>query len=102
MLIDGGLKGTFTSPTFEEVKQRFEELQDSDPFVDLLGIGLPWATGAFAQSAALYARRKSGRPSVLQQYPPIPPEFKAPVRHHERGSPWLRVRREPRLPPGSS
>jgi pimeloyl-ACP methyl ester carboxylesterase len=80
VLIDGGLKGTFTSPTFEEVRQRYRELQSSDPFVDLLGIGLPWAAGVFAESAALYARKKPSEPSVLQQYPPIPPEFKAPVR----------------------
>jgi pimeloyl-ACP methyl ester carboxylesterase len=80
VLIDGGLKGTFTSPTFEQVRQRFRELQTSDPFVDLVGIGLPWAAGVFAESAALYARKKPSEPSVLQQYPPIPPEFKAPVR----------------------
>jgi pimeloyl-ACP methyl ester carboxylesterase len=80
VLIDGGLKGTFTSPTFEEVRQRFNELQTGDPFVDLVGIGLPWAAGAFAESAALYALKKPNEPSVLQQYPPIPPEFKAPVR----------------------
>jgi pimeloyl-ACP methyl ester carboxylesterase len=80
VLIDGGLKGTFTSPTFEEVKQRHEELQASDPFVDLLGIGVPWAAGVFAQTAALYARKKPSEPSVLQRYPPIPPKFKAPVR----------------------
>jgi pimeloyl-ACP methyl ester carboxylesterase len=80
VLIDGGLKGTFTSPTFEQVKQRFQELQTGDPFVDLVGIGLPWAAGVFAESAALYALKRPDQPSVLQQYPPIPPEFKAPVR----------------------
>ncbi|MEK6328087.1 MAG: hypothetical protein AABM66_11280, partial [Actinomycetota bacterium] len=80
VLIDGGLKGTFTNPTFEQVRQRFEELQTSDPFVDLIGIGLPWAAGAFAENAALYARKKPSQPSVLQQYPAIPPQFKAPVR----------------------
>ena len=79
VLIDGGLKGTFTSPTYEQARQRLEKLQSSDPFVDLLGIGLPWAAGAFAESAALYAQKKPNQPSVLQQYPPIPPEFKAPV-----------------------
>jgi pimeloyl-ACP methyl ester carboxylesterase len=80
VLIDGGLKGTFTSPTFEQVKQRFQALQNGDPFVDLIGLGLPWAAGVFAESAALYALKKPDEPSVLQQYPPIPPEFKAPVR----------------------
>jgi hypothetical protein len=80
VLIDGGLKGTFTSPTFEQVKQRFQELQTGDPFVDLVGLGLPWAAGVFAEDAALYALKKPNEPSVLQQYPPIPPEFKAPVR----------------------
>lgn len=80
VLIDGGLKGTFTSPTFEQVKQRFNDLQTGDPFVDLVGLGLPWAAGVFAEDAALYALKKPNEPSVLQQYPPIPSEFKAPVR----------------------
>jgi pimeloyl-ACP methyl ester carboxylesterase len=80
VLIDGGLKGTFASPTFEQVKQRLQELQTGDPFVDLVGLGLPWAAGVFAEDAALYALKKPNEPSVLQQYPPIPPEFKAPVR----------------------
>jgi pimeloyl-ACP methyl ester carboxylesterase len=80
VLIDGGLKGSFTSPTFEQVKQRFQDLQTADPFVDLVGIGLPWAAGAFAESAALYAQKKPTEPSVLQQYPVIPAQFKAPVR----------------------
>jgi pimeloyl-ACP methyl ester carboxylesterase len=80
VLIDGGLKGTFTSPTFEQVKQRFQALKTGDPFVDLIGLGLPWAAGVFAESAALYALKKPNEPSVLQQYPPIPPVFKAPVR----------------------
>ncbi len=80
VLIDGGLKGTFATPTFDQVRQRFQALQNGDPFVDLIGIGLPWAAGAFAETAALYALKKPNEPSVLQQYPPIPPEFKAPVR----------------------
>ena len=79
VLVDGGLKGTFTSPTYEQARQRLEELQTSDPFVDLVGIGLPWAAGAFAQSAALYARKKPNQRSVLQQYPAIPSQFKAPI-----------------------
>ncbi len=80
VLIDGGLKGTFTNPTFDEVRQRFQELQTADPWVDLVGIGLPWAAGVFAESAALYALKKPNEASVLQQYPPIPAAFKAPVR----------------------
>lgn len=80
VLIDGGLKGTFTSPTFDQVQRRFQELQTADPFVDLVGIGLPWAAGAFAENAALYAQKKPSEPSVLQQYPAIPSQFKAPVR----------------------
>jgi pimeloyl-ACP methyl ester carboxylesterase len=80
VLIDGGLMGTFATPTFEQVKQRFQALQTEDPFVDLVGIGLPWAAGAFAESAAFYALKKPAEPSVLQQHPAIPSEFKALVR----------------------
>jgi hypothetical protein len=47
--------------------------------VDLLGNGLPWSPGAFAEVAALYARKKPSEPSVLQQYPLIPSDLKPPV-----------------------
>ena len=94
VLIDGGLKGTFTSPTSEEAKQRYQELQSADPFVDLLGIGLPWAAGAFAESAALYARKKPNQLSRAAAVPTDPARVQGAGADHERGGPGLRLRRD--------
>ena len=52
----------------------------SDPWVDLVGIGLPWAAGAFAQSAALYARKKPNSGQCSSSTRRSRPEFKAPMR----------------------
>lgn len=79
VLIDGGLLGTFSTPSLATVKRRLAALQTGDPFVDLLGNGLPWSPGAFAEVAALYAQKKPSEPSVLQQYPAIPADLKPPV-----------------------
>jgi hypothetical protein len=79
VLIDGGLLGTFSTPSLATVKKRLAALRAGDPFVDLLGNGLPWSPGAFSEVAALFAKKKPGEPSVLQQYPLIPPDLKPPV-----------------------
>jgi pimeloyl-ACP methyl ester carboxylesterase len=79
VLIDGGLLGTFATPSLKEVKQRLATLRKGDPFSDLLGNGLPGSAGAFAEVAALYAQKKPNEPSVLQQFPLIPPNLKPPV-----------------------
>lgn len=80
VLIDGGALGTFSVPTLAGVKKTLGKIEKGDPFADLVGIGLPWAAGVFAESAALYATRKPDEPSVLQGYPVLPAVFKPPVR----------------------
>jgi pimeloyl-ACP methyl ester carboxylesterase len=79
VLIDGGLLGTFSTPSLATVKKRLAALKTGDPFVDLLGLGIPWAAGAFAEVATLYAQKKPNEPSVLQQYPLIPTDLRPPV-----------------------
>ena len=79
VLIDGGLLGTFATPSLKRVKQRLAAIQTGDPFEDLLGLGIPWAAGAFAEVASLYAEKKPNEPAVLQQYPLIPPDLRPPV-----------------------
>jgi pimeloyl-ACP methyl ester carboxylesterase len=79
VLIDGGLLGTFSTPSLATVKKRLAALKTGDPFVDLLGLGIPWAAGAFAEVASLYAEKKPSEPAVLQQYPLIPPDLRPPV-----------------------
>ena len=79
VLIDGGLLGSFSTPSLATVKKRLAALKKGDPFVDLLGLGIPWAAGAFAETASLYAEKKPNEPAVLQQYPLIPTDLRPPV-----------------------
>jgi pimeloyl-ACP methyl ester carboxylesterase len=79
VLIDGGLLGTFSTPSLATVKKRLADLKKGDPFVDLLNLGIPWAAGAFAETAALYAQKKPNEPAVLQTYPLIPTDLRPPV-----------------------
>jgi pimeloyl-ACP methyl ester carboxylesterase len=80
VLIDGGLMGTFAHPKLATVKRRLRELRRTDPFVDLLNIGYPWAPGVFVESASLFALKQPAEPSVFQEFPLLPVEFKPPVR----------------------
>jgi pimeloyl-ACP methyl ester carboxylesterase len=79
VLIDGGLLGTFTSPQLAGVKRRLAELRKRDPFLDLLGIGVPWASGVFAGIAGHYARVAPDARATFIDYPAIPAALKAPV-----------------------
>ena len=78
VLIDGGLLGTFTTPGLAGVRERLAKLQQSDPFFDLLDIGVPWASGVFSGVAALYARVAPHARATFVDYPAIPAALKAP------------------------
>jgi pimeloyl-ACP methyl ester carboxylesterase len=80
VLIDGGLLGTFdTQSSVEEAEQQVASL-DEDPFLDLLGIGIPEAAGLFAEIGGLYAKLDpTGDASALQNSPLLPAEFKPSV-----------------------
>jgi len=79
VLVDGGLLGTFATPSLKRVKQRLTAIRKGNPFEDLLGLGIPWAAGVFTEVATLYAHTKPNEPSVIQQYPLIPPDVRPPV-----------------------
>ena len=80
VLIDGGTLGTFTAPTLAGTRRELRELEASpSPFVDLLGIGLPWSAGVFAQAGAVAALKEPTAPSIGQAFPLLPAEFKPPV-----------------------
>jgi hypothetical protein len=79
VLIDGALS-TGTRLSAAQARDRKRSIDEGEPFADLLGTGLPWAAGVFAETGALYARRAPGAPSVLQDYPLLPAAFKPPVR----------------------
>ena len=74
VLIDGGLLGTFDGYTREEAESKLLFLEGA-PWLDLLGIGLPWGAGVFAESGARFALDDPTGPSVLQDFPLLPPAF---------------------------
>jgi pimeloyl-ACP methyl ester carboxylesterase len=79
VLIDGGLLGSFDAYDLAQAQQAVASLQTSDPFADSLGLGLPEATGLFAEIGGLYAKQApQASATTLQNYPVLPPQFKPP------------------------
>jgi pimeloyl-ACP methyl ester carboxylesterase len=84
VLIDGGLRGSFDSATLAQAKQRLAEIR-KQPFLDLLGLGLPWVTGILSESAAILAIKDPAGASVGQAFPLLPAAFKPPIPVTNRG-----------------
>jgi pimeloyl-ACP methyl ester carboxylesterase len=78
VLIDGGLRGSFDSADLADAKKRLAAIR-KQPFLDLLGLGLPWVTGILSESAAILALKDPHGPSVGQAFPLLPAAFKPPV-----------------------
>jgi pimeloyl-ACP methyl ester carboxylesterase len=78
VLIDGGLLGTFTSPQLAGVRQRLAALQTSDPFLDLLGVHVPWAAGVLAATAGMYARLRPDARATLTDFALLPASLRPP------------------------
>ena len=80
VLIDGGLLGTFNVIDDAAGAQAQLDTLDEQPFLDLLGIGVPEAAGLFAEIGGLYARLDpTGSAAQLQNYPLLPENFRPPV-----------------------
>jgi pimeloyl-ACP methyl ester carboxylesterase len=76
VLIDGGLLGSFDAYNLAQAQQAVGDLQNSNPFLDLLEIGLPEAAGLFAEIGGLYAEKEpTASATTLQSYPLLPPQF---------------------------
>jgi hypothetical protein len=80
VLIDGALGARPNPLTAAQAREQKRAIDQGDPFSDLLGIGLPWAAGVFAEVGALYAVKTPNRPNPLADYPALPDAFKPPVR----------------------
>jgi hypothetical protein len=76
--IDGGpfLRG---ATTVAQVKQQLAQMDAKGPWLDLLGFGLPWASGAFSEVGALAALTRPHAPSTQQQFPLLPAALRPPV-----------------------
>jgi pimeloyl-ACP methyl ester carboxylesterase len=84
VLIDGGLRGSFDSADLRQAKTRLAAIKQQ-PFLDLLGLRLPWVTGILSESAAILALKDPTGPSVGASFSLLPPEFKPPIPVTNRG-----------------
>jgi pimeloyl-ACP methyl ester carboxylesterase len=78
VLIDGGLLGSFTSPQLAGVEQRLAALRSGDPFLDLLGVHVPWAAGVLSDTAGMYARLRPDARATLTDFALLPASLRAP------------------------
>ena len=78
VLIDGGLLGSFTSPQLPAVKRRLAALRAGDPFLDLLGVHVPWASGVLSAIAGMYARQRPDARATLTDFPLLPASLRPP------------------------
>jgi pimeloyl-ACP methyl ester carboxylesterase len=85
--IDGGLLRSFGElDDLAQTQDAITELEGSDPFTDLLEIGIPEAAGIFAEVGGIYARLAPNAPAThLQDFPLLPPEFNPPFPVTSRG-----------------
>jgi pimeloyl-ACP methyl ester carboxylesterase len=79
VLIDGGLLGSFDAYDLAQAQKAVADLQTSDPFLDLLGVGIPEAAGLFAEVGGLFAEQApTASATTLQSFPLLPTQFNPP------------------------
>jgi pimeloyl-ACP methyl ester carboxylesterase len=73
VLIDGGLKGTFTEAvSLRRAKKEKAKIDKGEAFSDILGAGNPSIAQIFAELAALYALKQPADASALQSNVLVP------------------------------
>lgn len=77
--IDGG--GMSAPAKLADVKQQVADLDKpgSSPWLDLLGINLPWTSGVFEETGGIGALKEPDGASIGQASPLLPAEFKPSV-----------------------
>ncbi len=68
-----------TATTASQAQAQLATLVAGDPWLDLLGLGLPWVSGADGEISALSALKKPNSPSILQTSSLTPADLKALV-----------------------
>jgi hypothetical protein len=77
VLIDGG--GGGAAPTRGAARRQLEQLAAGSPFLDLSGLGLPWAIGVLNAVGSTLAVQEPDAPAVLAAWQPLPDELRPPV-----------------------
>jgi len=77
--IDGGSLGG-APPSAEQAQASIDQLNDpsQSPFLDILGLGVPWATGVFNAVGSTAALEAPKRTVVFDGYPLLPSSLKPP------------------------
>lgn len=70
--------GSTPITTAAQAQAQLATLVTKGPWLDLLGLGLPWTTGAFAEMGALAASKEPDAASTAQSFPLLPAELKPP------------------------
>lgn len=77
VLIDGGTGGTgSTLPDITKIQTSLDAIKNGSPWLDLLNVGLPWATGVFAELGAIPARLNPAGASAVATIALLPASFK--------------------------
>lgn len=77
-LIDGG-SGAGQAPSPDEARADLDQLATESPFNDIVGLGLPWASGVFNALGSEAALLAPDEPSIGWQSPLIPANLKPPM-----------------------
>lgn len=80
VLIDGGLLGSFVDRYTKKQAEAQLATLDEEPFLDLLGTGIPDTAGVFAEIGGIFARLDpTGDAATLRDFFLLPAEFRPPV-----------------------
>ena len=80
--IDGGPTqrfGSSATTTAAQARTQLAQLDTKGPFLDLLGFGLPWVTGPFAEVAAFATHTAPHAADTEQNFRLLPPALKPPI-----------------------
>jgi hypothetical protein len=77
VLIDGGSGGR--PPTRAAAQHQLADLEGGSPWLDIVGLGLPWTAAVFNVVGSSLARLEPDEPSLLGSWSGLPQNLKAPV-----------------------